>query len=157
ALSLWLKDLGEVTIDARVAGESRRGDVLYIEQHDHRALRKKLGTLGELARGHVLFELFSNPPTTLELRSCVLKVIDLAAQLARAARREKRPLSSVKGPMLCVVVPSMSRQFAAEAFAEPMAGGSGGLYTLAPMLHTVIVVVHELPEDESTLWLRLLG
>ena len=32
-----------------------------------------------------------------------------------------------------------------------------GLYTLAPMWSAVIVVVHGLPEERSTLWLRLLG
>ena len=57
ALSLWFKELGDVEIDARVAGESRRGDVLYTERRGHPGRRRRLGVLGELARGHVLFEL----------------------------------------------------------------------------------------------------
>src|SRR5437879_1722716 len=39
ALSLWLKELGDVVLDARVAGESRRGDVLYTERRNHHADR----------------------------------------------------------------------------------------------------------------------
>src|SRR3954468_2259817 len=89
ALSLWLKGLGDVQIDARVAGESRRGDVLYTEKRDHRALRRKLGLLGELARGYVLFEVFSNPPALLELKSCVIKAAEFEAHDARAARRAR--------------------------------------------------------------------
>jgi hypothetical protein len=38
-----------------------------------------------------------------------------------------------------------------------MLGNARGLHTLAKMWRTVIVVVHELPEDASTLRLRLFG
>src|ERR1043165_5914613 len=91
ALSLWLEALGDVELDARVAGESRRGDVLYTERRSVPAHRRRLGTLGELARGRVLFELFRNPPTLSELQSCVLKAVDLTAREARGARRAKQP------------------------------------------------------------------
>jgi hypothetical protein len=157
ALSLWLSELGDVQLDARIAGESRRGDVLYTERRSSPAHRRRLGTLGELARGHVLFEPFRNAPTLAELKSCVLKAVDLEAQEARAARRDKRKLSLVEGPMLCVITPSMSGEFAAQAGATPLAADRRGLHTLAAMWGTVIVAVNELPEDGATLWLRLLG
>ena len=32
-----------------------------------------------------------------------------------------------------------------------------GLYRLAPIWRTAVVVVNELPTDRSTVWLRLLG
>ncbi len=158
ALSLWLKDLGEVTLDARIAGQSRRGDVLYTERRDHPALRRRLGVLGDLARGEVLFEPFRNPPTPLELKGCVLKAIDLEAQEARAARRNKRKLSSVVGPALCVITPSMSADYAELMGIKPMARDKPGLHVLLGSgWHTVIVVTNELPPDRATLWLRLLG
>lgn len=157
ALSLWLRALGDVQIDARVAGESRRGDVLYQERRQRPSYRRRLGVLGELARGRVLFEPFRNPLTTLELRSCVLKSIDLGAQEVRAARRAKKPLSSVTEPSLCAITPTMSSELAVEAGAQPMPGGLAGFYVLAPMWRTVIVVAHELPAERSTLWLRLFG
>ncbi len=53
ALALWLDELGDVEIDARVAGESRRGDVLFTEGRPKPGHRRRLGTLGELARGQV--------------------------------------------------------------------------------------------------------
>jgi hypothetical protein len=156
ALSLWLKDLGDVELDARIAGESRRGDVLYTERQGRTVHRRKLGILGELARGRVLFELFRNAPTLLELQSCVLKAVDLTAREARDARRAKQPRSSVGGTMLCVITPSLSNEYAALVGATPIPG-KPGLYTLSAIWRTVIVVANELPDDSSTLWLRLLG
>jgi hypothetical protein len=157
ALLLWLKQLGDVQLDARIAGESRRGDVFYIERRDSPAHRRRLGALGELARGSVLFELFRNPLNVLELKSCVLKGIELEAREVRSARRAKQPPSSVSGPMLCVITPSMSAEYAVHVGAALMSGGKPGLYALAAIWRTVIVVANELPEDSSTLWLRLLG
>ncbi|MFS8065029.1 MAG: hypothetical protein ACMG6S_01530 [Byssovorax sp.] len=157
ALALWLKELGDVVLDARIAGESRRGDVLFTERRTRAAYRRKLGTLGDLAHGRVLFEPFRNPLTVLELKSCVLKAVDLEARDARTARRARLPLSTVEGTALCVITPTMSADFAAEASTTPLPGNVPGLYTLARMWSTVIVVVHELPENESTLWLRLFG
>ncbi len=157
ALSLWLGQLGDVRLDARIAGETRHGDVLYTERRGRPARRRKLGALGELARGRVLFEPFRNPVTAIEVRSCVLKVIDLEAQEARAARRAKRKLSTEDGAMLCVITPTMSSGIATEVGATRMRSDTRGMYELAAIWRTGIVVVHELPRDPSTLWLRLLG
>ena len=146
ALSLWLQEFGDVELDARIAGESRRGDVLYTERHPEpqptepqlskrrarRAQRERLGMLGELARDRVLFELFRNALTLLELQSCLVKVVELKAREAREARRTKRPLSSATGPTLCVITPSMSSEFAAEAGVTRMAGGKPGCTCLHP-------------------------
>ena len=83
AFALWLGDLGDVVLDARLAGQSRRGDVLYTERYGRPALRRKLGTLGDLARGEVLFEISRNPLTELDLMSGVAKLIELAAHEIR--------------------------------------------------------------------------
>jgi hypothetical protein len=157
ALSLWLTALGDVELDVRIAGQSRRGDVLYTERRAVPAHRKRLGALGKLARGRVLFEISRNPFTHVELKSCVLKAVELEAKEARAARRAGRKRSQVVAPALCAITPSMSVPFAAQAGATPVSSGMEGQYTLAPMWGTMIVVVDELPRDRSTLWLRLLG
>ena len=71
ALSLWLKELGDTQLDARVAGESRRIDVLFTERHHRPAVRRRLGELGEVARDTVAFEHFSRQPDPHEVKSCV--------------------------------------------------------------------------------------
>ncbi len=159
ALSLWLKDLGDVQIDARIAGESRRGDVLFAERRGKGTpkQRRRLGALGDLARGRVPFEPFRSPPTQMELKGCVLKAVDLEAHEARSARRGKQPRSAVVGPTLCVIAPSLSRDYLAAAGASLVSPSKSGLYGLAPMWRTVLVAANELPADASTMWLRLLG
>jgi hypothetical protein len=158
ALALWLREIGDVEIDARIAGQSRRGDVLFTERRDRPAHRRRLGTLGTLARGEVLIEPFRNPMTESDLKSCVLKAIDLEAREARAARRAGRKRSSVVGPTLCAITPTMSKAYAAAMGIKPMGAGKRGLHTLlGPSWRTAIVAVNELPVTRATLWLRLLG
>ena len=158
ALGLWLAGLGDVVADARIAGRIRRGDVVYTERRDDPALRGRLGVLGELARGKVLFEVFRNAPSALELKICVSKLIELEAAAARAARRAKKKLSTIVVPTLCVVVPSMTREFRETMGIKAVSADHPGLYTLLGAgWYTVIVVANELPPDVSTMWLRLLG
>ena len=158
ALALWLRGLGDVVAEARIVGRSRRGDVLYKQRGDDPALRGRLGELGEIAKGIVLFEVFRNAPNPLDVKKCVVKVVELEAAEERVARREKRATSTIETPSLCVVVPSMSREFAVEMGIKAMRGKKRGLYTLLGMRwRTRVVVANELPDDVSTMWLRLLS
>jgi hypothetical protein len=161
ALQLWLGALGDVQVDARIAGESRRGDVLYTERRKRPAYRRKLGVLGDLARGIILFEVFRNPLTADELTSCVLKGVDLLAQQRRAARRQKndeeRAPTALTPASLCIITPSMSADLRIAAETTLLDARRPGLHRLAPIWRTSVVVVNELPADRSTCWLRLLG
>ena len=130
ALALWLGDLGEVTLDVRIAGQSRRGDVLYVEGRDQPTRRRKLGTLGSLARGTMLFEPSRNPPAEFDMKSYVAKLVELEAQVRREARRAGRKRAVVQLPALCAIVPSMSRQYAKAMGIGPLAPRRRGLYML---------------------------
>lgn len=157
ALALWLGALGDVQLDARIAGASRRGDVLFTEGKPARRRRTALGLLGKLAYGCVLFEPFRNPVTGWEVATCLVKSIEHTAQRMRAARRAKQKLSSVKPTVLCVITPSASAELKAELGLTLVSPDNPGLYRLAKFLHAFVIVVDELPCDASTLWLRLLG
>ncbi len=157
ALAIWLDSLGEVVIDAHVAGVSRRGDVLFNEQREAPEHRQSLGTLGEIARGRILFEAFRNPVTPPELKTCVIKVVELDAQALRKARRMKQPASTIVPTTLCAITPSMSEEIRREAELTLVHADKPGIYRLAELWRSVVVVVQELEEDASTVWLRLLG
>jgi hypothetical protein len=105
----------------------------------------------------VLFEHCWNPPSIADLDSCLVKRIELDAEELRAARREKRPRSSVRRTTACVIFPTLSVRLAVETGARQMKSLPRGFYALAPFLHIVFVVTNELPRIPSTLWLRLLG
>jgi len=137
ALALWLRELGDVDLDARIAGQSRRGDVLFTERRARPAHRRRLGTLGDIARGELLIEAFRNAPGEFDFKVCVLKLIELEAREARAARRANSKLSAVVAPSLCAIVPSMSQAFAdamqdlfgeGRASGAPSAGAAAGCY-----------------------------
>lgn len=100
-----LSRLGLVRLDARLAGEVQHGDVAFEERRDLPAYRRRLGLLGELARGRVLFEAFRNPVTDQELRSSLKKLYLWHEELLRHARRRRQPRSSVALPALCVLSP----------------------------------------------------
>jgi hypothetical protein len=157
ALSRWFEGLGDLQIDVRIAGEGRRGDVLFSEKGNNPDRRRRLGVLGELARGIVLFEPFRNPLTAHALTTCVIKALELTAERARAARRARKKQSTVETTLLCAITPSMSADLMAEVEATPLDAQRPGVYRLAPVWHTVIVIVDRLSVDASTMWLRLLG
>lgn len=157
ALELWLGQLGKVQLDARIAGSVRRGDILFTEEKPKRYRRKLLGLLGELARGSVLFEPFRNPVTAWEIETCLVKIIEHTAYKQRIARRAKQNQSTVEHTLLCVITPSMSAELKKTAELTLLFPDKPGVYRMAPLLHALVIVVNELPEDRSTLWLRLLG
>ena len=157
ALAVWLDSFGEVLIDAHIAGVSRRGDVLFTEQREASERRRKLGALGELARGRVLFEPFRNPVTPAELKTCLLKVVDLDAQARRKVRRKKQSSATNLPMSLCVITPSMSEGIRKQAELTQVHVDKPGIYRLAELWRAVVIVVQELREDASTVWLRLLG
>jgi hypothetical protein len=157
ALALWLRELGDVVLDARIAGQSRRGDVLFTERRARPAHRRRLGTLGDIARGELLLEAFRNAPSELDFKGCVLKVVELEAREARAARRASQKLSTIMAPALCAIVPSMSDAFARAMGVRPMPGKPGLHTLLGASWRTAVVVANELPQKPATMWLRLLG
>jgi predicted transposase YdaD len=152
---LWLSPLGDVSLDAHLKSEARRGDVLFVERRQDPAYRKRLGLLGQLAHGTVLFELFRNPFTLPEFDSALAKRIELWARRLREARRNQLPAESVARPLACLVTPSLSPDKKRACGVSELA--TGGVYPLADALGVVLVVVDELPPGSDTLWLRLLG
>lgn len=156
-LAVWLESLGDVVIDAHIAGVSRRGDVLFTEQHEDADRRRTLGVLGELARGRVLFEPFRNPVTPAEIQTCVLKVVDLNAQMRRKVRRKKQGEAMIVPTALCVITPSMSEEIRQTAELTRLQQDKPGIYRLAELWGAVIIILDELGENASTVWLRLLG
>lgn len=156
-LAIWLDSFGDVVIDARIAGASRRGDVLFTEQREDPKRRRVLGAFGELARGRVLFEPFRNPVTPAELQTCVLKAIDLNGQTRRAVRRAKQKASAAEQTSLCVITPSMSEEIRNLAELTRVQVDKPGIYRLARLWSAFVVVVDELGDGASTVWLRLLG
>jgi len=136
--------VGKVQLDARISGSARRGDVLFNEDKSKAYRRKQLGLLGDFTRGWVLFEPFRNPVTPWEIETCLVKIIEHTAHQIRAARRAKKNPSTVGHTRLCIITPRLSKELKKQAGLRVVARDKPGVYRMAKLLHTFIIVVKEL-------------
>lgn len=149
-----LAPFGEVKAPRRVAGEVREIDVWFAPT----ANTEVLGLLGQLATTPAVFEPFRNPATPTDICNCLSKLLTLRGEVQREANRKKERLSEEGLPRLWILSPTASESIlnGFGARMEPESWGEG-IYFLADYLRTAIVVIHQLPRTELTLWLRLLG
>ena len=152
-----LKPYGEVQAASQVAGEIREIDVLFTPFLNQTTNVELLGLLGKLATTPAIFEPFRNPASTEEICDCLLKSLEVRGALRRAAKREQTTKIKIKIPKLWILTPTASKNIIS-GFSETTKPDSlPGIYYLAKSLHAAIVVIHQLPQTQETLWLRLLG
>ena len=152
-----LKPYGEVQAASQVAGEIREIDVLFTPFPNQTTNVELLGLLGKLATTPAIFEPFRNPASTEEICDCLLKSLEVRGALRRAAKREQTTKIKIKIPKLWILTPTASKNIIS-GFSETTKPDSlPGIYYLAKSLHAAIVVIHQLPQTQETLWLRLLG
>ena len=152
-----LKPFGEVQAASQVAGEIREIDVLFTPFPHQTTNVELLGLLGKLATTPAIFEPFRNPAGTEEICDCLLKSLEVRGALRRVAKREQTNKTKIEIPKLWILTPTASRNIIS-GFSETTKPDSlPGIYYLAKSLHAAIVVIHQLPQTQETLWLRLLG
>jgi regulator of replication initiation timing len=119
------------------------------------AQRRQLGLMGQLLRRDSLIEVFRNPATAFEIRSCRGKLIDIEGELVRQAKRRDETLLEEALPDLWFIMPTASeeirRGFGFRQSRMP------GVYRLPKLERTGLIVVHQLNVTPETLWLRVLG
>ena len=116
-----------------------------------------MGLLKKMAATSCLFEPFRNPPSEVEIRSCLSKLYAVHGDLLRKAKRTNITTSEAELPLLWILAPTLSERIL-EGFGATNAQDWGqGVYFLSPLLRTGIIVIHQLPVHEDTLWLRVLG
>ena len=118
-----------------------------------------LGLLGKMATTSCLFEPFRNPPSEIEIRSCLLKLYAVHGDVIRKAKRKKQTIPSNELPFLWILTPTFS-----DRMIQGLGGKSSddsswgkGVYFVPYIYKTGIVAIHQLPVNEDTLWLRVLG
>ena len=153
-----LSPLGEVETSCKVSGEVREIDVWFVPASHAQVNPQVLGLLGRFATSPCLIEPFRNAATPMEIRSCLSKLFDVYAELERQANRNNTRLQEIDLPRLWILSPTASVTildgFRAKLDEE---NWLQGVYFLGELLKTAIVVIHQLPRTEETLWLRLLG
>jgi len=157
-LESLLSPLGQVQTSLKISGEVREVDVYFIP--DPKLLPiQELGILAECAKTTVIFEPFRNSVKVPQIRACMSKLYDLHSYLLREAKRQSQPeLGDEVLPNLWILTPTLSAQILEGLGAKLELDKWGeGVYLLSPTLKTGIIIIHQLPQTPTTLWVRLLG
>ncbi|WP_066423792.1 DUF4351 domain-containing protein [Anabaena sp. 4-3] len=152
-----LKPYGKVQAPSRVAAEVREIDVLFSPFSTQTANLATLGLLGKMATTSAIFEPFRNPASKEEITDCLLKLLEVRNAIQREANRTKTPISAGEIPHLWVLTPTASETIISGFGASLKSDWVEGVYFLPEYLRTAIVVIHQLPCTQETLWLRILG
>ncbi len=152
-----LSPYGQVQINKEVLGESRFIDLWFSPRPGTAPDTSILGLLGRLTTHPCLIEPFRNAPTASELESCLLNLYSIRSDIRREAKREKRPLSDEQLPHLWILTPTISQDFLQNIGGHEVEGWLAGVYFTLNAFYTRVIVIHQLPEIDETLWLGLLG
>ncbi len=153
-LTELLSNIGTAVPNKVIKSERREGDI-WFERNSKLTIasqRKKLGLMGQLLRRDSLIEVFRNPATAMEIRSCRGKLRDIEGEMARGAKRKGETLTEDVLPDLWFIMPTASEEirqgFGFRKVRLP------GVYRLHKFDRTGLIVVHQLPVTEETLWIR---
>jgi hypothetical protein len=156
-LTELLSTIGTAVPNKVVKSERREGD-MWFERNPKLSIaaqRKQLGLMGQLLTRDSLIEVFRNPATAFEIRSCKGKLIDIEGGMVRAAKRRQETLTEGALPLLWLIMPTASDEirqgFGFRKSRIP------GVYRSPKLDRVGLIVVHQLLVTEETLWLRVLG
>jgi hypothetical protein len=111
--------------------------------------------MGQLLTQDSLIEVFREPASPFEIRSCEGKLIDIEGKLLRKANREDENVAEDALPHLWFIMPTASddirRGF---GFRKTR---TAGVYRSPKYYRAGLIVVHQLAITEETMWIRLLG
>ena len=156
-LTELLSTIGKATPNKLVRSERREGDVWFERDRTLSIAeqKKRLGLMGQLLTHDSLIEIFRDPASEFEFRSCKGKLIDIEGRLVRAAARRDEKVVVETLPHLWLIMPTASKEirqgFCAHKSRIP------GVYRLPRLDRVGLIVVHQLAITADTLWLRLLG
>ena len=149
-----LSTIGKATPNHPLKNETRLADLWFEINPKFAERRAELGLLGELLTRDALIEVFRNPATPVEIRTCQSKLSTLETELLNKAKRNKETVSEYQLP-LWLIMPTASENIH-EGFG-PIGTEISGVYHFPSLQRTGLIVVHQLPKTENTLFLRVLG
>lgn len=153
-----LSSSGKVETSRKVAAEIKEIDVYFAPSPQESQEREKLGLLGKFAATSAVFEPFRNAVTREEVRSSLNKLFDIFAELEREAKRNETRIVEEELPFLWILSPTAS-EAQLEGFRAILDSENWlpGVYLLGEFYRGAIVAIHQLPQTQETLWLRILG
>ncbi len=154
-LETLLSPYGTVIVNQSVTSEIKEIDVGFLPNTSD--ISPQLGLLGRFCQTACLFEPYRNPISLGDISNCLSKRFAVREEWQREASRQKRRLSEAEMPKMWILTPTASERVLSPFSADLREDWGDGVYFLPEALGTAVVVIHQLPETQETLWLRLLG
>lgn len=147
-LRAFLQDDGTFTSELEVSPDPQNADGYFVP-NAHRSSPVVATLLGRMTKHACSLELFSSAPDVIDVGECIRKHLNL-----HILRKKQGDAGLPRQWIICAGKPST----AFEAYGvRRTKGWPRGVHSLPSGLATSIVVVNELPEERSTLLLRLMG
>ena len=152
-----IKDFGEADSGVTLSSERKEIDIFFRPTKEVPTTPETLGLLGKLAQKIAIFEVFRNPVEIHHITECLGKLFDIHTAIRRERKKNKEKLLSEELPFLWILTPTLGAEKLKGFEAKTDNSWLSGVYLLPENLRTGIVVIHQLPVNQETLWLRLLG
>lgn len=156
-LETLLKPYGDVTTPKSVAAEVKEIDLWFTPKPEFKDDLGQLGLLGRMAETTAIFEPFRNAADGDKIFDCTTKLRECCRELERNTKGKKTKASRSQWPYLWVLTPTASAATRSGVCANLKEDWLPGIYFLAETFRSAVVVLHQLPETQDTLWLRILG
>jgi hypothetical protein len=153
-----------IMVSPEVIGEAELVDVLF--EPNAEKPRTSLGLLGKFVSVPCIIDALRWSPDEWDLRTCMRHWLTWKAEASSSiipvaespTNTDKKRDSQEDGDKnLLIIVPSIAHQYLQGFAAKPSVINIPGVYEFPPAFRTTIVVTSELPQNPSTLWLRILG
>lgn len=158
-----LAPLGATVTHAEISPETQYADIKHEPDPARAAGRQRLGLLGQIASTPCLIEAYSDTPNGDEFRACLAKHIAFWRQQTRkgragAAGQDPHAPESGVAPFLWVITAGVPTTLLTELQLEAAIGWPFGVYLFGgKVLRVGIVVASKLPQERSTLLVRLMA
>jgi hypothetical protein len=152
-----LADFGMVETERQVVSEVRKIDLVFYPRSNNPIDLSVLGLLGRMLSRPCPIEFFRNAVPADEITNCRDKGADLRAELRRQAAQNGVTIDKKNPPLLWIISPTMSQKMQDRFRVITKPEWGKGIYFLPEDDLTAVVVVHRLPVNIDTIWLRLLG
>jgi hypothetical protein len=146
---------GTVLVEEETAPEVETIDLCFVPEPDKRAALAAAGLLGALAKEASLFEFHHQAPGVEDVLVCQHRQMGWFLGQTRAARAQKQP--APERARMWLVSAGRPEQAMTELGFAPRHEVGIGVYSVPPGFRLWLIVINELPEERSTLLMRLMG